>query len=29
VPASLLQRHIDARVVATELVTELPEPELR
>jgi glucosamine-6-phosphate deaminase len=29
VPASLLQRHADARVLATELVTELPEPELR
>lgn len=29
VPASLLQRHADARVLATELVTEPPEPELR
>jgi glucosamine-6-phosphate deaminase len=29
VPASLLQEHADARVLATELVTELPEPELR
>lgn len=29
VPASLLQRHGDARVVATNLVTELPEPELQ
>jgi glucosamine-6-phosphate deaminase len=29
VPASLLQQHADARVLATEMVTELPEPELR
>jgi len=29
VPASLLQRHPDARVTAVELVTELPEPQLR
>lgn len=29
VPASLLQRHRDARVVATDLVTDLPEPVLR
>jgi len=29
VPASLLQRHPDARVTAAELVTNLPEPELR
>ncbi|MCV0395992.1 MAG: glucosamine-6-phosphate isomerase [Rhizobiaceae bacterium] len=29
VPASLLQRHQDAHVVAAELVTEMPEPELR
>ena len=29
VPASLLQRHEDARVVATGLVTDLPEPVLR
>jgi len=28
-PASLLQEHADARVLATEMVTELPEPELR
>ena len=29
VPASLLQRHRDARVVATDSVCELPEPSLR
>ncbi|MBZ8134959.1 glucosamine-6-phosphate isomerase [Afifella sp. IM 167] len=29
VPASLLQRHPDARVTALDLVTALPEPELR
>lgn len=29
VPASLLQRHPDAHVTATEAVTMLPEPELR
>lgn len=29
VPASLLQRHPDAHVTAVELVTNLPEPELR
>jgi glucosamine-6-phosphate deaminase len=29
VPASLLQGHPDARVLATEMVTEMPEPELR
>ncbi len=28
-PASLLQRHSDARVVAAELVADLPEPTLR
>lgn len=28
-PASLLQRHPDAHVVAAELVTEMPEPTLR
>jgi glucosamine-6-phosphate deaminase len=29
VPASLLQRHPDAHVTATEAVTMLPEPQLR
>ena len=29
VPASLLQRHPDARVTAADLVTDMPEPELR
>jgi glucosamine-6-phosphate deaminase len=29
VPASLLQHHLDARVTAAELVTDLPEPKLR
>ncbi len=29
VPASLLQRHPDARVTAVDLVTDLPEPTLR
>ena len=29
VPASLLQRHPDARVVAADIVTDLPEPVLR
>lgn len=29
VPASLLQRHPDACVVAAKLVTEMPEPQLR
>lgn len=29
VPASLLQRHPDATVTAADLVTDLPEPELR
>ena len=29
VPASLLQRHPDTCVLATNIVTELPEPELR
>ena len=29
VPASLLQRHADANVTAADLVTDLPEPELR
>ena len=29
VPASLLQRHPDARVVAAKLVTDMPEPQLR
>jgi glucosamine-6-phosphate deaminase len=29
VPASLLQRHPDAQVTATALVTALPEPALR
>lgn len=29
VPASLLQRHPDARVTASDLVTDLPEPKLR
>jgi glucosamine-6-phosphate deaminase len=29
VPASLLQRHADAHVTATETVTMLPQPELR
>ena len=29
VPASLLQRHPDTRVVAAKLVTDMPEPQLR
>lgn len=29
VPASLLQRHADVRVTAADLVTDLPEPQLR
>lgn len=29
VPASLLQRHADASVTAADLVTDLPEPQLR
>ena len=29
VPASLLQRHPDARIIAAKLVTDMPEPQLR